>query len=269
VGAVKKEKKPVSRKSSAKKSPKASSKQVDPSNAAASVAAAVERTTIVVKLVYGPEKRNCELPLPKDLAEVDGSSGGDAQGQQGQQQQPPPGSFSSFIDRIEGMYGTNLHVTYREFDCDTGEAGEDDITVCCQEDLDVCLREYKRVPPSAALRSRKGALEFKVTTKMPVLVEVEEEEEEGGGAAGAAPMSRQSSSSSSSTTTSRGGGGFSRQGSAMMGASRGGSTPIQQIKHWQRGQFLGKGAFGKVYLGLNLESGGMFALKQVSALRRS
>ena len=36
-----------------------------------------------------------------------------------------------------------------------------------------------------------------------------------------------------------------------------------KLWRWQRGEMLGQGAYGKVYLGLNLESGELMAVKQL------
>lgn len=45
--------------------------------------------------------------------------------------------------------------------------------------------------------------------------------------------------------------------------SNGGSQPDREIR-WKRGEMLGQGAFGVVYLGLNIESGELMAVKQMS-----
>ena len=43
-----------------------------------------------------------------------------------------------------------------------------------------------------------------------------------------------------------------------------GSQQLQQAIRWKRGEILGQGAFGIVYLGLNTDSGELMAVKQVS-----
>ena len=39
--------------------------------------------------------------------------------------------------------------------------------------------------------------------------------------------------------------------------------------HWTRGELIGQGAFGKVYMGLNSETGQLMAVKQVAFSRLS
>ena len=39
--------------------------------------------------------------------------------------------------------------------------------------------------------------------------------------------------------------------------------------HWTRGELIGQGAFGKVYMGLNNETGQLMAVKQVALSRLS
>ena len=39
--------------------------------------------------------------------------------------------------------------------------------------------------------------------------------------------------------------------------------------HWTRGELIGQGAFGKVYMGLNNETGQLMAVKQVAFSRLS
>ncbi len=39
--------------------------------------------------------------------------------------------------------------------------------------------------------------------------------------------------------------------------------PLEVPKNWSRGELIGAGAFGRVYLGLNNENGELVAVKQV------
>ena len=43
--------------------------------------------------------------------------------------------------------------------------------------------------------------------------------------------------------------------------------PEEREMHWQQGELIGAGAFGRVYLGLDLDSGQLMAVKQVSIAR--
>ena len=44
------------------------------------------------------------------------------------------------------------------------------------------------------------------------------------------------------------------------------ATPLPSVRgtRWKRGEILGQGAFGVVYLGLNVESGELMAVKQIN-----
>eukprot|EP00960_Hanusia_phi_P044258 756543-Hanusia_phi.AAC.1 len=43
---------------------------------------------------------------------------------------------------------------------------------------------------------------------------------------------------------------------------------LGDIKRWQRGNLIGSGSFGKVYLGMNLDSGEIFVVKQVMFMQK-
>jgi hypothetical protein len=54
---------------------------------------------------------------------------------------------------------------------------------------------------------------------------------------------------------------FSTQTSALLNQVSAASRPV--IKNWTQGQLIGQGAFGKVFHGVNLDTGEIMAVKQV------
>jgi serine/threonine protein kinase len=49
------------------------------------------------------------------------------------------------------------------------------------------------------------------------------------------------------------------------GGANGGVGEENPLIRWRKGELIGAGAFGQVYLGMNLDSGELLAVKQVGA----
>lgn len=165
-------------------------------------------------------------------------------------------SFRSLLQRLSADYGFDVSLKYEDADSDL-------ITLASQNDLNellshesgtvtVHVSEVSPVDVSRVLQSPTPAASRSSAHLHPL------EEMPAPPSAAAIPVARNAPGSARLSRNDR------HMHLTPLSRSRA-ETPAPQTKaiRWQRGQIIGQGAYGTVYLGLNLDTGELMAIKQL------